>query len=99
MFGGNMMKKLQEMQLKVEETKARLDTILVEGEAGGSKVKVIITGNREIKQINIANDLASYEKEELEDLLILAINNAIKNAEQVNESEMKAVAGGMLPGM
>ena len=54
MFGGNgMMKKLQEMQQKVEETKARLDTITVEGKASNGKVTVIMTGNRKVNSISI----------------------------------------------
>lgn len=98
MFGGNMMQKLQEMQQKVAETKARLDTILVDGDANG-KVKVTLTGNRAVKAINVEGDLASYDKEELEDLLILAFNKALENADKVNESEMAAASAGMLPGM
>lgn len=94
-----MMQKLQEMQQKVEETKARLNTITVDGEAGAGKVKVTVTGNRQVKAVNITGELANYEAEELEDLLIMAFNNALEKAEQVNESEMRAAAGGMLPGM
>ena len=88
MFGGNMMKKLQEMQQKVEETKARLDTILVDGEAAG-KVKVTVTGNRGVKSVSIAPELSELDKEELEDLLIIALNQALEKAEKVNESEIK----------
>ena len=98
MFGGNMMKKLQEMQQKVEETKARLDTILVDGEAAG-KVKVTLTGNRGVKSVSIAPELSELDKEELEDLLIIALNQALEKAEKVNESEMKAASAGLIPGM
>lgn len=99
MFGESMMQKLQEVQLKVEETKARLDTITVDGVAGNGKVKVVITGNRTVKHVQIEGELASYEQEEMEDLLIIAFNNAIQKADQVNESEMRAVSAGLLPGM
>jgi len=93
-----MMKKLQEMQQKVEETKARLDTILVDGEAAG-KVKVTVTGNRVVKSVSIAPELSELDKEELEDLLIIALNQALEKAEKVNESEMKAASAGLIPGM
>lgn len=93
-----MMKKLQEMQQKVEETKARLDTILVDGEAAG-KVKVTMTGNRSVKSISISPTLSELDKEELEDLLIIAFNQAIQKADQVNESEMRAASAGLIPGM
>ena len=94
-----MMKKLQEMQQKVEETKARLDTITVEGKASNGKVTVIMTGNRKVNSISINEELANLDKEELEDLLIIATNDALVKAESVNESEMKVASAGMLPGM
>jgi nucleoid-associated protein EbfC len=100
MFGGNgMMKKLQEMQQKVEETRARLDTITVEGKASNGKVTVIMTGNRKVKSITINEKLAGFDKEELEDLVLIAVNDALEKAESVNESEMKAASAGILPGM
>ena len=100
MFGGNgMMKKLQEMQQKVEETKARLDTITVEGKASNGKVTVIMNGNRKVNSISINEKLGGFDKEELEDLLIIATNDALEKAESVNESEMKAASAGMIPGM
>ena len=100
MFGGNgMMKKLQEMQQKVEETKARLDTITVEGKASNGKVTVDMTGNRKVNAISINEELTSLDKEELEDLILIATNDALEKAERVNESEMKAASAGMLPGM
>lgn len=94
-----MMKKLQEMQQKVEETKARLNTITVTGEAGNGKISVTASGNREIKSVTINEELSNMDKEELEDLLIIALNKALENAEQVNESEMRAASAGMIPGM
>ena len=100
MFGGNgMMKKLQEMQQKVEETKARLDTITVEGKARNGKVTVVMTGNRKVNAISINEELTSLDKEELEDLLVIATNDALEKAENVNESEMRAASAGMIPGM
>jgi DNA-binding YbaB/EbfC family protein len=99
MFGGNMMKKLQEMQQKVAETKARLNTITVTGESGNGKVNIVVNGNRVVKSVTINDDLNAFDKEELEDLLILAMNKALESAEQVNETEMKAASAGMLPGM
>jgi len=94
-----MMKKLQEMQQKVEETKARLDTITVEGKASNGKVTVTMTGNRKVNAISINEELTNLDKEELEDLLVIATNDALQKAERVNESEMKAASAGMLPGM
>jgi len=93
---GDMMKQLQQ---QVEEAKKRLDTITVDAEAGNGAVKITCTGNREIKTIDISQDLLSSDKEELEDLLIVAMNRVLEKANNVHESEMQGTAKGMLPGM
>jgi len=98
MFGdlSGMMGKLKEAQQKIEETKKRLDTVFVEGISANGKIKVTSSANREIKSINIADDLFN-EKEALEDYLIIALNNALEKANKINESEMAAAAKGGLP--
>lgn len=103
MFGDmkGMMAKLQEAQVKIEETKNRLNTIFVDGESGNGKVVVTVTANREVKNIAIDDELLN-DKEELEDYLIMALNDAIKKANNINETEMAAAAkDGMpnIPGM
>ncbi|THU40324.1 YbaB/EbfC family nucleoid-associated protein [Niastella caeni] len=96
----DLLSKLQEAQQKMQEGKQKLSDKVIEGEAGEGAVKVSVTGNREIKTISIDNQLLAPErKEELEDLLITALNRALQNAEQMWEEEMKGVAGGMLGGM
>lgn len=93
-----MMGKMQEMKQKSEEVKKRLDTISVSGDAE-SKVTVISTGNRKITSVQISEDILGIDnKEQLEDLIILAVNRALEKAEKVNEAEMAGVAKGMLPG-
>ena len=97
---GNMMGKLQEMQQKTEAIKQRLDTISVQGEAEDGLVKVTATGNRKVTAIQISEELIqSNDKEQVEELCILAVNRALEQAEKVYEAEMKDVAKGMLPGM
>lgn len=103
MFGNmsDMMGKLQEAQKKVEETKKRLNTVFVDGESGNGMVVVTATANREIKNIAIDDSILN-DKEELEDYLILAINDAISKATKINEQEMAIAAkDGMpnIPGM
>ncbi|AUS06652.1 YbaB/EbfC family nucleoid-associated protein [Pseudotamlana carrageenivorans] len=103
MFGDmmGMMGKLKETQQKVEDTKKRLDTVLVDENSHDNKLKVTLTANRTIKSIDIDESLLN-DKEELEDYLILTLNKAIAKATQVNESELAAVAKeGMpnIPGM
>ena len=98
MFGdlSGMMGKLKEAQRKIEETKVRLNTVLVDGEAGNGVIKVTVTANREIRSINISDDLMN-EKEALEDYLIIALNKALEKATAINEAEMAAAAKGGLP--
>ena len=94
---GDLFGKLQEAQEKMKESKSRLAGITMEGEAGEGAVKVVVTGSREVKSIDVAEHLLEKDnKEELEDLLITALNRALKNAEGAWEAEMKNVAGGML---
>ncbi len=91
--------KLQEAQQKMQEKKANLSNVIVEGEAGEGAVKVTVTGNREVKSISIDDKLlAPGNKEELEDLLITALNRAMENAEKKFQEEMQDVAGNMLGG-
>ncbi|WP_298540738.1 YbaB/EbfC family nucleoid-associated protein [uncultured Aquimarina sp.] len=98
MFGDmmGMMGKLKETQKKVEETKKRLDTVLVDENSTDNLLKVTITANREIKSISIADELLN-DKEQLEDYLILTLNKAITNATAVNEAELAAVAKEGMP--
>jgi hypothetical protein len=103
MFGDlmGMMGKLKETQKKVEETKKRLDTVLIDEKSSDDKIRVTLTANRTIKSISIDESLLQ-DKEELEDYLILTLNKAIKKATNINETELAAVAkDGMpnIPGM
>jgi|SRR4051794_14242213 DNA-binding YbaB/EbfC family protein len=92
--------KLQEAQQKMQEGKQKLANVTIDGEAGDGTVKVTVTGNREVKTISIDDRLLAPErKEELEDLLITALNRALQNAENMWEEEMKGLAGGMLGGI
>lgn len=98
MFDKNMMDKLQAMQGQAEETKAKLSQLTVEGEAGGNLVVVEMDGNRKLKNLTINTDLSNMEKEDLEDLLTVAIDRALKAAEELNEKEMASSAKGLLGG-
>lgn len=103
MFGDimGMMGKLKETQQKIEETKKRLDTVLVDEQSNDGLLKVTLTANRKIKSIEIDESLL-HNKEQLEDYLILTLNKAIEKATNVNEAELGAVAkDGMpnIPGM
>ncbi|HWV72066.1 MAG TPA: YbaB/EbfC family nucleoid-associated protein [Pseudosphingobacterium sp.] len=95
-----MFDKLFQAQQKAEEVKKRLDSISVSGEAEGGLIKVTSTANKEIKSISI--DPAFYaeaELEELEELLVVALNKALQQAENVSQTEMQAATKDMLGGL
>jgi DNA-binding YbaB/EbfC family protein len=95
-----MLDKLMEMKKRMDEVKTRLDTIVVSGEADQGNVKVNMNGNRKVLDVKLnLSFLNQDDAEQLEELLQLAINRALEQSERVNESEMKSVAGSMLPGM
>jgi DNA-binding YbaB/EbfC family protein len=103
MFGDmmNMMGKLKETQQKIEATKQRLDSVLIDENSNDNLLHVTITANRKIRSITIDESLLE-DKEQLEDYLILVLNKAIEKATNVNEAELAAVAKeGMpnIPGM
>ena len=103
MFGDmmQMMGKLKETQRKVEETRKRFDTVLVDEKSNDNKLKITLTANRTIKSIVIDESLLE-DKEQLEDYLILNLNKAIEKATRINEAELAAVTKeGMpsIPGM
>ncbi|ESU26527.1 hypothetical protein FLJC2902T_24980 [Flavobacterium limnosediminis JC2902] len=103
MFGDimGMMGKLKETQQKMEDTKKRLDTVLIDEESNDGLLKITLTANRKVKSITI-DDTLLEDKEQLEDYLVLVMNKAIEKATNVNEAELGAVAkDGMpnIPGM
>jgi len=98
MFGDmmGMMNKLKETQKKVEATKQRLNTVLIDESSNNQKLKVTITANRTLKSISIDDELLK-DKEMLEDYLVLTLNKAIERATSVNEAELSAVAREGMP--
>ncbi len=87
-------------QQKAEEIKKQLDDILVEGEAEGGKIKVTATANKTIRNISILPEfLESADQEELEELLTVAINKALQEAENVSQQKMQDATRDMMGGL
>ena len=104
MFGNqnmqDMMAKLQEMQGAVEDSKKRLENIYVKGDAFEGKIRFILDGNRQLKELFIDDEIMKQTpKDEIIQNLIDAFNKAIKDADHVNENEMKSTAFYIIPGM
>ena len=93
---GDMMGKLQEAQQKMEDVKTKLDTITVIGEAQG--VKVVVNGNKVVTNVDIPQMIIDdADKEQLEDLLLLALNRGLESADKVAQAEGASVMKGVLP--
>ncbi len=99
MFGkfGDMLGKLNEIKQKMQEIKAKLETTYIDVSGASGDIKITINGNRKIQKLYISPALHAASKEELEEQLLITFNKAIEEADKISETEMKKVAGGMLP--
>ena len=99
--GKGMMDQIQRLQKQMEETQAALAVEEVEGSAGGGAVKVIMTGAYECKRVEIASDmLAEGDVEMLQDLVMLAINQAINESQDLAAKRLGPLTGGLgIPGL
>lgn len=97
-----MMKKVQEMQSKMAALQDELETLEVEGAAGGGMVKITMTAKGQVKAVNLDDSLMKAdEKDILEDLLIAALNDARAKADRTAQDKMSTVTAGLPipPGM
>jgi len=98
---GNLMKQAQQMQAKMAKAQEELALLEVTGESGAGMVKVTMTGNHNIRRVEIDDSLMDDDKEMLEDLIAASFNDAIRRVEEQNKEKMGSVTGGMQlpPGM
>jgi len=96
---GKMMKKAQEMQENMKNLQEELAKIEVSGESGGGMVKVMMSGDRQVKSIVIEDELwEEKDKSLVEDLVAAAVNAASQIAEEKSkEEQQKLMAGLPLP--
>ena len=105
MFGkggmGNLMKQAQKMQEQMAKAQEEIAKMEVTGESGAGLVKVVMTGNHNVRRVEIDPSLMEDDKEMLEDLIAAAINDAARRVEETNAEKMGALTGGMKmpPGM
>ena len=91
-----MMKQAAQLQSKMQELQAELDTIEVEGAAGGGMVSVRLTAKGDLKGVKIDDSLMKpSEKEIVEDLLVTAHADARRKAEAVMQEKMQGLTGGL----
>jgi DNA-binding YbaB/EbfC family protein len=98
---GNLQRMAQQMQQEMLRIQGELETMTVDGSAGGGVVKAVVTGKQELVSVTI--DPAAVDPDDvdmLQDLIVAAINDALGNSRKVAEEKMAAVTGGLrIPGM
>ena len=97
---GNLMKQAQKMQRQMEEQQKELEEKEFTAKAGGGAVEVTITGKKEIKSIKLQEEIVDPEDiETLEDSIVAAVNEALKQVEEASSSSMSKLTGGLGMGM
>ena len=90
-----MLSKAKAMQEKMKEAQEQIKRIEVEGVSGGNLVKVILTGDYEIKSILISDEAKKEKQEIVNDLIFAAYNNAKENLKKKSAEELSKVTGGL----
>ena len=94
----NMMKQAQKQLAQLQKIQEELETLTVEGTAGGGAVKVTMTGKQIVESVTIDPD-AAEEVELLQDMCLAAVNDAAAKAQEIAAQKMAVVTGGMnIPG-
>lgn len=96
----NMMRQVQKMQKDMQKLQEEIEQRTVEASAGGGAVTVVATGKKEIVSITIKPEVIDPEDAEmLQDLITAAVNEAIRQADEMLSSEMGKITGGLnIPG-
>ncbi len=92
----NLMKQAQKMQKQMEEAQKTLQETDYEGTAGGGVVKVVVSGNKVVKSVSLAEEVVDPDDiEMLEDLIVAATNEALRAMEDDAQAKMGRLTGGL----
>ena len=92
----NMLKQAQQMQTKMQQAQQELEQKEVEASSGGGVVKVVATGKKEIRSIEISPEAVDRDDVEmLQDLVMAAVNEALSKADEMANAEMSKITGGL----
>jgi hypothetical protein len=97
----NLQKMAQQMQQEMLRIQTELESTLIDGSSGGGVVKATVTGKQELVSVTIDPSAVDPDDVEmLQDLVIAAVNEALRSSRELAEEKMAAVTGGLrLPGM
>jgi len=94
-----MLKQAQQLQAKMEKAQQELEKETLEVSSGGGAITVVITGHQQIRSVKIAPEAAG-DVEMLQDLVLTAMNEAIKKSQEMAGSRLNALTAGMnIPGL
>ena len=92
----NLMKQAQRMQRQMEESQKELETKEFTAKAGGGAVEVTVTGKKEVTKVKLTEEVVDPDDiEMLEDLVVAAVNEAMRMAEEANAEVMNKMTGGL----
>lgn len=91
---GNLMKQAQKMQEGMQKAQEEIAAMEVEGQSGGGLVTVLMTGQHELRRVNIDDSLMD-DKEMLEDLIAAAVNNASQRVDANSKEKMASMTSGL----
>jgi nucleoid-associated protein EbfC len=98
---GNLQRMQQQLMQEMGRIQAELETTMVDGSAGGGVVKATVTGKQDLVSVEIDRSAVDAEDVEmLQDLVVAAVNDALKSSRQLAESKMAGLTGGLkIPGL
>ncbi|MDA0988738.1 MAG: YbaB/EbfC family nucleoid-associated protein [Chloroflexi bacterium] len=97
----NMLRQAQQLQARLAKAQEELESAEVEGTAGGGVVKVVVTGKMKVQSVEISPEAVNPEDVEmLQDLVMAATNEALDKAQEMAQTSLGAITGGMkIPGL
>lgn len=97
---GNLMKQAEKMQKDMQKVQEELQEKTVEASSGGGAVTVIVNGKKDLKALTIKPEVIDPDDVEmLQDLILAAVNEGLRKADEIASSEMRKITGGGLPGL
>ncbi len=92
----NLMKQAQKMQRQMEETTKELEEKEVTASSGGGAVEVTVSGKKEVVKVKISEEVVDPDDiEMLEDLIVAATNEALRQIEEISQNQMAKITGGL----
>lgn len=98
---GNLMKQAQRVQRQMEEMQKELEASEFEGTAGGEAVKVVVSGKKQVLNVELKPEVVDPDDiEMLQDLIVAAFNEALRKIDEQQEKKMGSISGGLnIPGV